>query len=243
MSESVVSFTWAARLARDAAGALDALRLAPGLELLATDGDLWLRARDPDAETLAQLRTVPWSESYTVLADGSLRPAGRFLPEGSLPGGEWQPLTTALAPTLPSPAFTASRPAGVPLQLIEAREWFAPNLVITSPEAWGAFVETTAEVRLARLRFAQTDDEVVVRGDPLPALSGEHFVENAGVAIPVDTSFSPAVSAATVRAALGLGAGDLAVWKRSGEIARIPREAWLPADRATVRMMNSSDAH
>ncbi len=242
MPDFAVSFQWAARLPHAAAGTLDPLRLTPGVEVFAANDALWLRARKPDAETLARLRAIPWSETYTVLADGGLRPAGRFLPAGSLPTGEWQPLAAAIAPTLAASALPIPLPARISLRLVAAREWVAPNLVVTTPEAWRAFVGTAAEVRLARLRFAQADEEVFVRGDPLPAVPGEHFFENAGVAIPVVTAFSPAVSTATARAALRLGAGDFAVWKRNGEIARIPHEAWLPADRATVRLMHTPDA-
>ena len=39
------------------------------------------------------------------------------------------------------------------------------------------------------------------------------------------------------------GAGEIAMWSRAGSVACIPAEAWLPADRATVRLMNPPDAH
>ena len=237
------TFTWAARMPADAVRALDALRIAPGLELLAIDRELWLRARQPDADMLARLRGVPWTETYAVLPDRTLRPAGRLLPAGTLPDGKWLPLATALTLHFATSTAPITQPARVELRLVEAREWRAPSLVVTTPAAWSAFIDTASEVRLARLQFAQTAGEVVVRGDPLPPLPGEHLREDSGIARPVGTAFHPAVSAATVRAALRLGAGEIALWSRAGNVACIPAEAWLPADRATVRLMNSPDAH
>jgi hypothetical protein len=239
----MADFTWAARLPADAVRALDALRIVPGIELLVMNRELWLRACKPDGDTLARLRGVPWSETYAVLPDRSLRPAGRFLAAGTLPDGEWLALDAALTLHVAASGASDAPPARVELRLVECREWRAPNLVVTTPAAWSAFIETASEIRISRLRFAQTDGEVVVRGDPLPSLPGEHLIEDGGIARPVGTAFNPAMSVATVRAALRLGAGEIAIWSRAGNVACIPAEAWLPADRATVRLMNPNHAH
>jgi hypothetical protein len=74
-----------------------------------------------------------------------------------------------------------------------------------------------------------------VRGQPLPPLSGERFVECEGVAIPAGWHWSPNVEAVVLRELLCLTAGDVALLHVSGDYELVAAANFVQATRSAVR--------
>ena len=76
---------------------------------------------------------------------------------------------------------------------------------------------------------------MIVRGEPLPPLPGQRWVDREGIAVPAGWRWSPPVEAAIVRAVFGLEPGDFALWQTDGTWQRIRAADFTPASRAAVR--------
>jgi hypothetical protein len=110
------------------------------------------------------------------------------------------------------------------------------SVLLTSIDGWTAYAIQAPQVRLNRWQFAAAQDgRAIVRGDPLPPLPGERWVEREGIAVPAGWRWSPPVEAAIVRAVFGLEPGDLALWQTDGTWRRIRAADFAPASRAAVR--------
>lgn len=228
--------SWALELDPADAGSLGGLRLEPGLEVCEEDARLWLRG--PERSGLARrLLRLPARARYAV-REGALVPLGARLPTGRLPGGRWEPLGDWLQLDPGPAALPAELPAPVTLQVLPARAPAAglPGLLLTAADGWRRWAETASELRLRRLRFAlDRQGRALIRGEPLPPLPGERWVEAEGVAVPCGYAWSPALDAATCAVVLGLLPGDLALLHPDGDWERLDASAFVAATRAAVR--------
>lgn len=221
---------WAARLAPGGVASLDALRLCAGIECCEHDGELWLRGADE------MPRTVPWTWRYEIHDGTLLREPGHILPCGTLPAGEWRSLAEAFRLLVPLRSRAGIAPPPITLSLVRCGECHEPAMIEISARDWLAFAETAPAVRLAALRFARTDSgRVFIAGAPLPALPCARFTVREGIAVPAGFTWSPRVTAATVRSALRLEEAEMAVFFHGGTCLRIPARAWISASRAAAR--------
>ncbi len=232
------SFIWAGRLARASAQELGSIRLIRGLEALVIDEAVWVRGPRLGAEEEKAVARIPWEMRCELLDGGRLRMAGHRLSDGSLPNGTWRPLTELLAAGPLAVSRRVRVPATVAFELRPGAAMRDPAVIEVSAEDWKAFVETAPEIRLLRLTFAfdtAHPERVLIRGTPLPPIRGIQFVEAEAVATPAGWTWWPAVSAATLRAALEANDGELVVLRAGSEWSRVPRTAWIAATRSAVR--------
>jgi hypothetical protein len=228
---------WAVRLPRESAHAAAALRLRSGVLAAGVDDAVWLRGDRLANGLELELRKLPGGERFDLAPDGTLTPRGARIPTGTLPAGAtWQPLATFVTVT-PQPAALAgqlSRRAA--LRLVRANvEQPASVLETTLPE-WTNYATAAPLVRLRPLRFAAAaDGRVVVRGAPLPPLSGRRYVEHEGVAVPAGFVLEPALDATSIRALLGIDADALALFDEDGRWERADANDFVRASRSGAR--------
>ncbi len=161
-------------------------------------------------------------------------PAG--FPKNRLPGGPWVSLPKWLALELPPAGLAGRSEQRTPMVLVRSSRPETASVLLTSIDRWEAYAIQAPQVRLDRWQFAVAEDgRVVVRGEPLPPLPGERWVDREGIAVPAGWRWSPPVEAAIVRAVFGLEPGDLALWQTDGTWQRIRAADFMPASRAAVR--------
>jgi hypothetical protein len=238
VSTETATSAWAARLPRDAAGAVAALRLRTDV-LVAEAGDqVWLRGDMLSAELELELRTIPGAERFDLAGNGSLTPRGSRVPTASLPELAWHKPQEFFRVTAQPAALAGELPTRATLRVIRdtaARERDA-SVLVTSLQAWVQYASTAPLVRLRPLRFAASaDGRVLIRGTPLPPLAGRRYVEHEGAALPGGFAFSPAIDAATVRALLGTDPQSLALFHEDGTCEQIDADEFVPASRAAAR--------
>jgi len=223
---------WVCKLPLNLAATVDNLRLAPGVQALMEGESFWVRGVDA-----MRPLTVPWQEHYEILADDSLRMPGHILVSRKLPVGEWRPLQTFIRSAPPPYTLPASEPRGIALSLAPSSVLSLPGLMELTMDDWLAFAGTASEIRLRHLQFALLENEMVyVRGNPLPSISGNRFVETCGVATPAGFALSPSLSPSTLRERLQMAEGDTVVFFRDDTHLRIPASVWKPANRISVRL-------
>jgi hypothetical protein len=227
---------WAVCLDKADLTAAGRLRQVADVEVCDLPGQVWLRGPALDEKLHRRLAALPGARRFYVVADGQLQPVASRLPQGRLPGGPWAPLRTWLALRLP-PAGLAGWPADrAPMALVRSAHPEAASVLLTDIDRWAAYASEAPQVRLDCWRFAAADDgRVVVRGEPLPPLPGERWVDRDGIAVPAGWRWSPTVEATIVRAVFGLESGDLALWSIGGTWQRIRAADFAAASRAAVR--------
>jgi hypothetical protein len=231
-----MSGRWAACLPREAAGALGRLRLVPGLTVHEDGDTVWLQGDGLDEALEPVVRGLPGARRFAVLPDRQLVAAGTRVPFDYLPEGPWHSLPEWLAVTLDGAGLAGRVEARVPIRLERSGAVLEENVLLTSLAGWVSYGEEAPQVRLERWAFAVSDDgRAVVRGQPLPPLPGERFVEQEGVAVPAGWAWDPPVEAAVLRAVLGLEAGDLALLHPDGTWDRVAAGNFTRASRSAIR--------
>lgn len=228
---------WVATLEPHDTGVLAGHRLA-GIEALAHGAELWLRGQGEIP------RGIPWKAIYELHGAETLRLAGHLLSAGKLPAGAWQKLADYVRPERPPTLHESLPPGRVPLRLVPAAEPQPAALLLATAAQWLEFAAHAPEVRLNRLRFAQTETgRVFISGKPLPSIPGDYFTEEDHIAAPAGSTWAPKIPAGSVRTALGLADGEMAVFLPDGTWLRIPPRAWQKATRAAVRLLAEALSH
>lgn len=240
------AFTWAGRISADAAGALGAIRLVPGLDAGVVNHEVWVRGPKLKPPGEEAVRRVPWEERYEVINGRQLRRADRLLCDEKLPSVSWKPLTKFLSARMPPTVAAGALPARMEIALRPDAAAGAPNLLEVARQEWLAYAETAPEIRLRCLVFAVDEnnpERVLVRGVPLPPLPGSQFVEAECVAKPAGYHWHPPVAARTVRKTLGAEETDMVILRLDASWSRVPRSAWIAATRSAVRLMFSPERY
>lgn len=201
--------TWVARLPADQLASVAALRLHDGLEALALGDSIYVRGTCESETMPAAIRALPGA-LYRMLEDEQLVEHQSLTPTSQLPIGYWAPLSEFVRVETPTAALDAEPPGSVWFELTRTRDVATPNLLITAGHHWQRFVESGADVRLRRLRFARSEhEETLIHGVPLPPLPGVQWVERSGVAVPAGWMWLPNLDADVVAKSMQLEPGDV----------------------------------
>ena len=123
----------------------------------------------------------------------------------------------------------------MPLAVVPGGEMREPSLLEASLDGLAAYAQAAPQWRLERWAFVATDDgRVLVRGLPLPPLSGNRFVESDGVCVTAGCAWSPAVEPAIVRQLLQLEEGEIAIFWEVGSFDRIAAGDWVRVSRSAL---------
>jgi len=238
---------WAVAVDLEQVRLLARLRRMPGLTVCQTDDALWLRGDIQEGEVAPQVATIPGARCFDLLPDKQLRPLGRLVPEGHLPEGHWQPLSAWLKVELPhmkTDARTDLPP--VRLRVVRSGVFREPAMLETSLEKLAEYFDSAPEWRIQRWQLAlalaenQTEPSILVRGQPLPPLPGQHWTEHEGICTPAGFAWEPAVDAAVVKELLGLAKDQIALLHPNGTHETIMVDDWVRANRSAVRQMQGA---
>jgi hypothetical protein len=231
-----VNAPWAICIAREDAASLTGLRLVAGIEVGLTNDTIWLRGSRCDEQLQAKLSALPARARYEWLGSNQLRQIDERIPGNRLPALQWQTLNSWLLIEMPSAAIPAEPPSSVPLRLIRSTDEQEPELLLTRFDELARFVSLAAEVRLAGLQFsASSDGAVLVRGHPLPPVSGRRFVLHGGVAVPAGFSWEPRVSPEVLIRRFSVSGDALVLWNENNAITRLHSEQFVPLSRGALR--------
>lgn len=231
-----MNVSWAICIAREEAASLTGLRLVAGIEVGLTDDTIWLRGSRGDENLQAKLSALPASARYEWLGSNQLRQIDQRIPVARLPALQWQALNSWLLIEMPSAAIPAEPPSSVPLRLVRSANEQDPELLLTQFDELARFVSTAAQVRLEGLQFsASSDGTVLVRGHPLPPVSGQRFVVHGGVAVPVGFSWEPRVSPDVLTRRFSVSGNALVLWNENNAITRLHSEQFVPLSRSALR--------
>ncbi len=181
------------------------------------------------------------ADRYYLLADDQLIPFGKRVPADQLPHLDWAPLSRAIALQLPIAGLPGSPWLPIGVKLVQGASRFhgpnaRPQLMTCRLEDFARWTGQAAKIRLDRLQFAcSADGTVVVKGDPLPPIVGQHFSLVGSVAIPLGWHWRPVVSARTLNETFHLPQGALAVWFEDNRWWEIADSELLPVSRSAVR--------
>ena len=230
-----MEFTWAASVDKSHVKHLASLRLQPEIEAGSADDAWWLRGPS-SAEVLRRVRMIPHVQLFHLDTANTLRPWDRLLAVGELPDIEFAPISKLVKPVLPSAGWPAARIERVPLSLTRSSRMLPASVLITSLQTWKRYAISAPVIRLRRWKFAaSTDQRVIIRGEPLPPLTGQQFGETHGVAIPVGWECSPALEGAVLSAVLDADSNGLVLLLDDGMMEIMPAAAFVAATRSAAR--------
>jgi hypothetical protein len=236
MTANLLDTAEAALLPRDGLAALAPVRCHPDVTVTAVGPSVWVRWPAGDAAVWQCLLPVAGAEFFTR-HNGRWHRIGRRLPAFDVPPpGEGRPLDRVLFPApLPSAAVPAPAAAPMPLRLVPstaARPATAARCRLMSLAAW-ADRATTAE--LASVHGAVSSGRALLRGGRLPWLPECERFWGERVLVPLGFRPEPDLPESVLRAACGIGGGELMLLDAAGAEA-VPARALGPLTRAGVRL-------
>ncbi len=236
LNRAVLGQAWAVRMPKSVARAAAQLRSMAGVEACLTSEHLWIRGAGKGEALEKTLRMLPGAERFEVAAEGQLQPVGTRVPHGRLPDGPWAALAECLGIELPVAGLAGRISRRTPLVLVRSCQAEEAKVLITAFETWEEYAVTAPQVRLDRWQFAvAADKRALVRGQPLPPLPGQRWLEREGIAVPAGWKWSPPVEPAVVRCLLGLEGHDLALLHPDGTWEKIPAAGLERVCRSAVR--------
>jgi len=235
---------WVAGIDASEANGLAALRLLPDLEVAPLAAEVWLRGPSWNDTLALALQKISGLRRFTVRADGQLIAEGHRVPKGRLMATQWRPLREWLAVALP-PALGATRPnEAASLRLVRSGLELPAHALLTDIVLWLAWAEEVSAVRLRPLRFAAArDGRVWIEGIPLPAIAGQRFHLQEGVAVPCGFACEPALESRVLKRWLALREGDTAFAHADGTWEILREEQFVPALRSAVRLTAEALGH
>jgi hypothetical protein len=212
------------------------LRQIAGVEVCVQPDQVWLRGPGLDEKLHRRLAAMPGARRFYVLPDGQLQPVASQLPANWLPRGPWMSLRQWLVLGIPTASLAGRLDGQVPMTLVPSAHAEAASVLLTNMDRWDRYATEAPQVRLDCWQFAVADDgRVIVRGEPLPPLPGQRWVEREGIAVPAGWQWLPPVEGAIVRAVFRLEPGDFALWQTDGTWQRIRAVDFMPASHSAVR--------
>ncbi len=226
----------AAAMPLDATVGLGRLRGLSGIEVCELDGILWLHVRNITDDLDSAIRKLPCTR-FAVLADGQLVRSGTRVPRGQLPDGPWTELADWMTLEMPPEASCGTVASQVEVRLVRGGSEREANVIVTNTSTWQEYASQAPRVRLDRLAFAiNGDGGVVVRGTPLPPVTGKRFVERSGVAVEAGWTWTPSVDPNVLAALLRLDSDDLALLHVDQPWDHIHGDDFVRATRSAVRL-------
>ncbi|MDF1661686.1 MAG: hypothetical protein P1V97_07930 [Planctomycetota bacterium] len=231
---------WAVTIPLSRSLSAGSMRLGEGIEAYVESGPelLWIKGSQDlkqDRELDLKLRVLPQVTRYSVNIAGQLTPHERRLPSGVLPAGTWRSLDSLLVLKPQVAAFSGRAPAKITIRLVRSRTLKACQLLLTTIDALHEYAKSTAQCRLDALRFAMNSQrQVLVSGQPTPALSGSLFVRNGCVAWPAGFNLEPCLDQTSLQIVLNLVPGDLALFSEDGHYEVIAANQFHPLTRGNV---------
>jgi hypothetical protein len=240
---------WAIRVGIKEGQQILTLRNEPNTQVLFLDAEIWLQSKisghwddESNVDLLTRIRKIFGAVRFHVLDDDQLIRFGNRVPDGRLPTGDWQPLTSQIELEMPIAGLTGSLESSPPLTLTRGASRYVgparePELLRCSLDDWSKYASTAPLVRLQPLTFACDDQRrVLVKGNPLPPVQGELFALSCGVATPLGWCWEPAVSPKTLRASFPSPADTMILWNSDGRWNQISSSQFVVASRSAVRL-------
>lgn len=213
---------------------LGSIRNVPGWKAAADETEIWLKGPVSNGAFQNALSSLPAEANYFMDDDSLLFPVGKQTPVRILRELDWQNLRDFLPLEMPVSAMPGETGVKVQIKLVRSALEQEAYVLKIQLKDWKIYVETAPDIRLQQLRFAVSgSQEVLVMGNPLPAIKGQRYWRNKNLLLPAGFDFDPPVLADLLPAA-----GDLVLFDEQGNRERIPAAAFAAAERATIRLLD-----
>lgn len=202
-------------------------------------GQIWLKGPLDNGKDQLSLHALPVMESYEVDEQNRLFPLGSLTPTAIMEEIEWQNLKDFLPVEMPVSALPGVLDVLMPLKMIRVETQKPAYALKISLTVWKSYIERAPLVRLQQLSFAlSVDQEVLVIGNPLPAIPGKGYWLNKKLLIPVGFDFDPPLMAELLLDRLGAETAGIMLFNENGQRSTIPPDGFKEANRALIRQIS-----
>ncbi len=242
---------WALRVSLENCGRAGCLRTIRGTEAAIVGDDVWFCGVNLDDELLPTLAAIADGPVYVLTDNDWLTPVRHRVPAARLPAADFGSVEKFLTPVLPTSQLAGNIPQTAKLQLVRSTTERTPELWCGSSLGFRVWAETAPEIRLQACRYALSGAtcQALVRGNPLPPLTGQQFWLAGKVAIPLGWHWSPSIDTtsmnelivAKIEGHLSVAKSAIIVWRPASEsdaaerIEVIAGTSFIPTTRSNVR--------
>ena len=220
------------------AAALGPLRAQPGLQAARLDASIWLLGRIDDGGPLpVAVRRLPARQQYWLREKDLLFLPDALTPERRLPTLDWKPLAAFLPVSLPVSALPAVLTESIRIRLRPSGRAEKSAALLAAWTDWAAYAHTAPATRLRPLRFAaNTRQQALVLGEPLPPLRGREYWLQGKLLLPCGFDFEYPVLAELVEAKFLSGPTAYLLFDEHGSWEELMSGDLLPAQRSAIRL-------
>lgn len=215
------------------------IRLITGWRAACDNDLIWLRGPVQNGNLQVLLNALPATASYTMDQEGRLFPTGKQTPVARIPQIAWQSIADFVTIELPIAALPGNRPASFMPELVRSSASRPAYGVLTDLNEWKTYVSNAPLIKLQQLRFAVSlSGQVLITGQPLPAVQGSFFWHSHRLLIPLGYDFNVPIVAGILSRKLKVEDNELILINRNLQWERIPSSAFTEAKRSVVRALS-----
>lgn len=204
--------------------------------IVETDATFWLKIERPQNEFPLVVEQIPTTAKYRLEDQILLFPIKGSTPVGKLPEMDWQPIASFMPVELPTAALPGSVDQQIPVKLIRTEAPKETPFMLLSWQSWVRYALQTSNIRLKPLSFAvSAQQEVLVQGEPLPALPGLTFWQNQQVLLPAGWNFEHPVLAEILSNNYLNGKEEWLLLRSEQAWERIKKKNFIQTSRSAVR--------
>lgn len=214
---------------------LGGIRTFPNLWIAEDEKNIWLKGIPIEKANNPIFQSLPAVKSYYLDDENRLFPIGKKTPIGKLEKKEWQPILDYLKIELPTSLLPGETNEKYEIKFISTEEIKESTALLTSFSIWKRYAEITSNIRLNRLKYAVSEkDEVIIMGNPLPAIPGKEFWLNYHILLPNGQDFEYPLIAPLLYQKMRREKGDIILY-HNDNFVKISSADFQLATRSSIR--------
>ncbi len=211
------------------------IRTQTGLSAKEVDDFIYVRGI-PENPNIA-IKKLPALNTYTLSKSGELFPIGKSTPVAVLDGSGWISIQEYIEVEPPLSALPGVIDKRYTMSLLPSEMGRTGSAILTSFETWINYAESAPGIRLEKLVFAVSEHkEVLIMGNPLPAIPGQEFWASERFLIPCGYDFEYPVLTQLFQEKISQNQHSYIMLSADGNMEIIPEQCFVKATRSAIRL-------
>ena len=217
--------------------ALGSVRCMEELKAAVDEKNIWLRGLYDNRPLDKAIQQLPLQHSFYIDENNLLFAPGSLTPVAVLPVLEWIPIAKFISVEIPVAALPGRLHETVNINIIPSVINKKGAALLTTLAAWKAYAEAAPAIRLAPLQFAVSQNsQVLIIGDPLPAIPGKELWRIENILIPNGYDLEIPMAVSFINEKLNAQRDALLIFDTNGSYEKVDRAFFVAAKRSGIRL-------
>ena len=216
---------------------LGSIRTIPGVLVARFGKCIWLKCKYDGSNIHVKLKGIPAIHMYWMDMEENLFLLDTLTPIMKLPELKWVSLIDFIKVDMPIAALPGQVKTSYKPKIIKSDTVNIGTALLTNLQSWKMYAESASATRLNLLRFAVSEEGMVlIIGNPLPSLPGQEFWNVGNIYISSGYNFEFFFVASLLQEKCNENKSLYLFYTKEGHYASINKEDFVKATRSAIRL-------